>query len=230
VGGDGCTLISAVVTPFPRPCPHTFLGCGYERALNGDDVVIKLLPVSTWMRNERLATSFSDESGAVAGAGAGAGQAGPSAAAEYLDGGVPSAMSPKYGAALVAVLRAVSDGLLQPRGEVVAISQRRHNMTAVGMLEPWKPVAPGSPLPHGQHFKLNPSDKRIPFIHVPREAVDAAWVTDPSLARGKVVVVEIVRWTEQGLFPQGTVVGPGGDSQPAAFALLVCAMFLLLLL
>ncbi len=74
----------------------------------------------------------------------------------------------------------------------------------------------GAPLPPGQHLRLNPADKRVPFVYIPRTAVDSAIVANPSVCEGKAFVADITSWEAQGRFPRGNIRSCLGDLTAAA--------------
>ena len=61
----------------------------------------------------------------------------------------------------------------------------------------------GQSLPAGQTMRLNPVDKRLPFVYLPRHSLPPDVVKEPHLCTGKVFVVDIESWEEHGRFPQG---------------------------
>ncbi len=118
-----------------------------------------------------------------------------------------------------------------PTGVVVAILEARHVRVAVGPLEPIDPSVPkvrycvvvvavgiahyqclwcdaqGAPLPPSQSMmRINPLDKRMPFIFVPRREVPDDVIANPHAHRTKMFAVRIVSWGAQGRFPMGAYV------------------------
>lgn len=198
-----------------------------NRALEGDVVVVELLPLDQWRVNSRQmkeeSVNFGVDKLATEDHLLWAPTAIPSAdssdvsAAAATAATAPPPLPVKSGSALHMLQQRQlnSDGQpLQPAGKVVAIRKRaEHNF--FGSLQRPSSCVLGKPLPSSMSYVLlTPRDPRYPYVVIPRNMLPPAFERDPLAQPENLYKCKIAKWLNTSRSPLGIMqqaVGQCGD-------------------
>ena len=114
--------------------------------------------------------------------------------------------TPAYKKLVADVAKATQGGTVQPRASVVHIAVRIHSREVIGVLKSADMNAPeNAPIPpHMEFVRLAPTDKRIPFVIIPRaEVSEPRFFEAPGEFSTKLFGASIVNWSAGSRFPLG---------------------------